>query len=73
MIQFFKTTSTFDVSSFSIWGLVLGSISELLFVIQGVMKGSYTITITRLVTFLGFATFLIIWIIGKIKENETKN
>jgi len=62
--QLIKTEQSFDVSSFSVLALVLGCVSELLFVVQGLMKRSYTIAFTRFIAFLGFATYLIIWYVS---------
>tara|TARA_B100001287_G_C22676104_1_gene527756 strand:- start:1465 stop:1827 length:363 start_codon:yes stop_codon:yes gene_type:complete len=68
--QFIKTEQSFDVESFSIYALVLGCISELLFVVQGLMKNSYTIAFTRFITFLGFASYVVIWIMAKYSKNK---
>ena len=68
--QFIKTEQSFDVSSFSIYALILGCISELLFVVQGLMKNSYTIAFTRFITFLGFVGYVIIWVMSKYSKNK---
>ena len=68
--QFVKTEQSFDVSSFSIYALVLGCISELLFVVQGLMKNSYTIAFTRFITFLGFSSYVVIWLMAKYSSNK---
>jgi|TARA_B100000795_G_C22366785_1_gene274555 uncharacterized protein with PQ loop repeat len=67
--QFVKTEQSFDVESFSIYALILGCVSELLFVAQGLMKSSYTIALTRFITFLGFVSYVVIWIIAKYNKN----
>jgi FtsH-binding integral membrane protein len=68
--QFIKTEQSFDVSSFSIYALILGCISELLFVVQGLMKNSYTIAFTRFITFLGFVSYVVIWVMSKYSKNK---
>ena len=72
IIQFTYTTETFDVSSFSVYALVLGVISELLYCIQGIYKNSPTIIITRSITTIGFTYLFIIWLYDKYKKKNVK-
>ena len=72
IIQFTYTTETFDVSSFSIYAIILGIISEGLFCLQGVYKSSPTIILTRTMTTLGFTYLLIIWLYDKYKKKYVK-
>lgn len=65
IVQIDYTEETLDVSSFSIAALFLGCISELLFGIQGYLKGSVTITATRSMTFIAFLTFIVLWFVDK--------
>ena len=67
-VQFFFSEQSLDVSSFSIIALSLSLVSEGLFAIQGYQKGSPTIVLTRVGTFLGFLTFVILWILDHNKE-----
>ena len=72
IIQFTYTTETFDVSSFSIYAIILGIISESLYCLQGVYKNSPTIIFTRTMTTLGFTYLLIIWLYDKYKKKYVK-
>ena len=60
-MQFNKTISTMNVESFSIYSLVLVAISEMLFIIQGFMKKSHTIMLTRIISFVGVMGYILIW------------
>jgi len=61
LFQMHKTASTMDVQSFSIYALCLLAVSECLFVIQGLMKKSWTIAITRMASFIGALVYIYIW------------
>ena len=63
VIQIYYTEETLDVSSFSIVALFLGLISELCFLVQGYLKNSITITVTRAITFFGFLIFIVLWFV----------
>ena len=58
--QLWKTHNSKNTESFSILYLVCAMIADLLFALQGGMKGSFTITATRIVTSLYFLYFLVI-------------
>ena len=73
IIQFTYTTETFDVSSFSIYAIILGIISELLYCIQGIYKNSPTIIFTRFITTMGFTYLLIIWLYNKYNKRLKRN
>jgi uncharacterized protein with PQ loop repeat len=60
-IQLGKTTSTLNVSSWSIYALILVGASEALFFVQGVLKKSYSIAATRFCTFLGAVLYVYLW------------
>ena len=60
-IQLGKTTSTLNVSSWSIYALILVGVSEALFFIQGVLKKSYSIAVTRFCTFLAAVLYVYLW------------
>ena len=70
IIQFTYTTETFDVSSFSIYAIILGIISELLYCIQGIYKNSPTIIFTRFITTIGFSYLLFIWLYNKYYKKK---
>ena len=70
IIQFIYTTETFDVSSFSVYAIILGIISEALYCIQGYHKHSPTIMLTRFITTLGFTYLLFIWIYDKYYKKD---
>ena len=72
IIQFVYTTDTFDVSSFSVYAIILGVVSEALYCIQGYYKHSPTIMFTRMVTTLGFSYLLFIWIYDKYNKRKDK-
>jgi hypothetical protein len=72
IIQFVYTSDTFNVSSFSIYAIILGIISEALYCIQGIYKNSPTIILTRTMTTLGFSYLLFIWLYDKYKKNNNK-
>jgi uncharacterized protein with PQ loop repeat len=72
IIQFVYTTDTFDVSSFSVYAIILGVISEALYCVQGYYKHSPTIMFTRMVTTLGFSYLLFIWIYDKYNKSKEK-
>ena len=61
LFQMHKTASTMDVQSFSEYALFFLAISEGLFVIQGIMKKSYTIAITRMASLIGALVYIYIW------------
>ena len=61
LFQMHKTASTMNVQSFSIYALAFLAISEGLFVIQGLMKRSYTIAITRTASFIAALVYIYIW------------
>jgi uncharacterized protein with PQ loop repeat len=73
IIQFTYTTETLDVSSFSIYAIILGIISELLYCIQGIYKNSPTIIFTRFITTMGFTYLLIIWLYDKYNKRLKRN
>jgi uncharacterized protein with PQ loop repeat len=73
IIQFTYTTETLDVSSFSIYAIILGIISELLYCIQGIYKNSPTIIFTRFITTIGFTYLLIIWLYDKYNKRLKRN
>ena len=60
-VQLGKTTTTLNVSSWSIYALILVGISEAMFCVQGILKKSYTIAATRFCTFLGAVLYIYIW------------
>ena len=70
IIQLVYTSETFDVSSFSIYAIILGLISEILFCIQGYYKHSPTIIMTKFITVMGFTYLLSIWIYDKYKKDK---
>lgn len=70
IIQLTYTEKTLDINSFSIAALILATISELFFAIQGILKRSITITLTRVATSIAAITFVIIWFVEKSKEEK---
>ena len=72
IIQFIYTTKSFDVSSFSVYAIILGVASETLYFIQGYLKNSPTIIITRGICALAFGYILFIWIYNKYKNTKKK-
>ena len=70
-IQLGKTAKTLNVSSWSIYALILVGISEGLFFIQGLLKKSYTIAVTRFCTFLGACLYVYLWVDAQSKHNKT--
>ena len=70
--QFIKTASTLDVSSFSTPTLVLFALSEMLFAVQGYMKGSYTILATRSITTIACIVFIVILLVGHSHNDNKK-
>jgi len=72
IIQFVYTSETFNISSFSIYAIILGIISESLYCLQGIYKSSPTIIFTRTMTTLGFTYLLIIWLYDKYKKKYVK-
>ena len=72
IIQFVYTTDTFDVSSFSVYAIILGVISEALYCVQGYYKHSPTIMFTRMITTLGFSYLLFIWLYDKYYKKDKK-
>jgi uncharacterized protein with PQ loop repeat len=72
IIQFVYTTESFDVSSFSVYAIILGVVSEALYCVQGYYKHSPTIMFTRMVTTLGFSYLLFIWIYDKYNKSKEK-
>ena len=69
IIQFVYTTRSFDVSSFSVYAIILGVVSEALYCVQGYYKHSPTIMfLQRMVTTLGFSYLLFIWIYDKYNK-----
>ena len=73
IIQFAYTSDTFNVSSFSVYAIILGIISEALYCVQGYYKNSPTIMLTRSMTTVGFSYILFIWIYDRYKKNKSKN
>ena len=69
-VQFFFSEQSLDVSSFSIIALFLSLITEGLFAVQGYLKGSFTILLTRILTFIGFFAFIILWFLDHNKQNN---
>ena len=72
MVQFFFSEQSMDVTSFSIIALCFALVAEGLFALQGYQKGSPTILITRVGTFIGFLTFIILWILDHDKKKSNK-
>ena len=72
IIQFIYTTDTFDVSSFSVYAIILGVVSEALYCVQGYYKHSPTIMFTRMITTIGFSYLLFIWIYDKYNKRKDK-
>ena len=69
-LQLGKTAETLNVSSWSISALILVAISEALFCIQGLIKKSYSIALTRFFTFCGACVYIYFWIKAKNEEKE---
>ena len=72
IIQFVYTTESFDVSSFSIYAIVLGVISESLYFVQGYLKNSPTIMVTRGICTIAFGYILFIWLYNKYENHKKK-
>ena len=72
IIQFVYMSDTFNVSSFSVYAIILGVISEALYCVQGYYKHSPTIMFTRMITTLGFSYLLFIWIYDKYNKRKDK-
>ena len=73
IIQFVYTTDTFNVSSFSVYAIILGIISEALYCVQGYYKNSPTIMFTRMITTIGFSYLLFIWLYDKYYKKDKKS
>ena len=73
IIQFVYMSDTFNVSSFSVYAIILGIVSEALYCVQGYYKNSPTIILTRSITTLGFSYILFIWIYDRHKKHKSKN
>ena len=73
IIQFFFSEQSMDVTSFSIIALIIALVAEGLFAVQGYQKGSPTILMTRTGTFIGFSTFIILWILDHDKKKINNN
>ena len=73
IIQFFFSEQSMDVTSFSIIALIIALVAEGLFAVQGYQKGSPTILMTRTGTFIGFLTFIILWILDHDKKKINNN
>ena len=71
LVQFFFSEESMDVSSFSIVALCFALVAEGLFALQGYQKSSPTILVTRTGTFIGFLTFVILWILDRKKSTST--
>jgi uncharacterized protein with PQ loop repeat len=72
-VQLGKTAKSLNVSSWSIYALVLVCISEVLFCIQGLLKKSWSISITRFFTFLGACLYIYFWFDATYKEKNKTN
>ncbi len=68
--QIGKTGGSKDLSSFSWIYLVCGVVTELLFMIQGIMLKNISISFTRAVTLLYFGFFLVMWLIYEFKRKR---
>ncbi len=66
-VQLGKTAKSLNVSSWSIYALILVGISEALFCIQGVLKKSWSIALTRFFTFLGACLYIYFWFDATLK------
>jgi uncharacterized protein with PQ loop repeat len=71
VVQLGRTAKTLNVSSWSIYALILVCISEGLFCVQGILKKSYTIAITRLCTFIGACLYIYLWVDAESKHKKT--
>jgi uncharacterized protein with PQ loop repeat len=71
LLQLKRTTKTLNVSSWSIYALILVCISEGLFCFQGFLKKSYTIAVTRLCTFIGACLYIYLWFDAQKKKKKT--
>ena len=66
--QLRKSGGSKDMSSFSIFYLMLAIGSEMLMLIQGLMIKNASIVITRLGTSLYFGSFLVMWFLYEYKK-----
>ena len=71
-MQLKKTAESLNVSSWSIYALILVCISEALFCIQGVLKKSWSIASTRFFTFLGACLYIYFWFKATYKSSKLK-
>ena len=66
-VQLGKMAKSLNVSSWSIYALILVGISEALFCIQGILKKSWSIAATRFCTFLGACLYIYFWVVATLK------
>ena len=63
--QFIYTGKTFNIKSFSVIAIFFAFFAELFFAVQGCMKRSWTIGLTRIVTTCYVLFLIVIWFIHR--------